>query len=198
MRKALRNLSLAAAVLSISISAGAMTTPGAALNATDDPCYCMTARRSARGLADLMNDPDPRVQDCAIRAAGRTKDAASAQVLFRNGRIAVVIYDCVPDNFKPYGGVRRIYSFRDFTHEDTYPFFGNRVTRMPPHPGAARADNKGGQSQTWAPLQRLAFTAEGSGIFRLRRLRRVRLRGRRAQSHPRRPGDRLGLAADPG
>jgi hypothetical protein len=52
----------------------------------------------------------------------------------RNGRIAVVIYDCVPDNFKPYGGVRRIYSFNYFTHEHMYPFFGNRVSKVRPTP----------------------------------------------------------------
>lgn len=52
----------------------------------------------------------------------------------KNGRIVVVIYDCVPDNFKPYGGVRRIYSFKYFTHENMYPFFGNRVSKVKPTP----------------------------------------------------------------
>ena len=283
MRNALRNLSFAAAMLSISFPAGALAAPGA--GAPDDPCSYMAAQRSARGLTDLLNDPDPRVQDCAIRAAGRAGDAASAGILLgnvesylyasgsrsygayednlrarlkainsiwalgeigsprimarllrffkasdqtikinlvigagktrspltaaflyrvagsaresnevraaayemlaedglrapaprlsfdgmqkadiiytggltgipqdwigdlaighvglyggteiRDGRIEVVIYDCVPDNFKPYGGVRRIYSFRDFTHEDSYPFFGNRVSKVRPTP----------------------------------------------------------------
>ncbi len=291
MRNALRNLSLAAAILSISLPIGAMTTQGtipdaaAVASASDDPCSYLAAQRSARGLTGLMNDPDPRVQDCAIRAAGRAKDAASADILLgnvesylhasgsrsygayennlrarlkainsiwalgemrssrimarllrffeasdqtikinlvigagkarspltaaflyklagsaeesnevraaayemlaedgvrapaprlsfdgmqkadiiytggltgipqdwigdlaighagiyggteiRNGRLEVLIYDCVPDNFKPYGGVRKIYSFRDFTHEDSYPFFGNRVSKTRPTP----------------------------------------------------------------
>jgi hypothetical protein len=50
----------------------------------------------------------------------------------KDGKIVVVLYDCVPDNFKPYGGVRKIYSFKYFTHENRYPFFGNRVSKVKP------------------------------------------------------------------
>jgi hypothetical protein len=53
-------------------------------------------------------------------------------VAVKNGRIVAVVYDCVPDNFKPYGGVRKIYSFKYFTHENMYPFFGNRVSAVRP------------------------------------------------------------------
>ncbi len=45
----------------------------------------------------------------------------------KDGKIVVVIYDCVPDNFKPYGGVRKIFSFTNFTHQNHYAFYGNRV-----------------------------------------------------------------------
>lgn len=52
----------------------------------------------------------------------------------KDGKIVVVIYDCVPDNFKPYGGVRKIYSFYNFTHHTMYAFYGNRVTKTRPTP----------------------------------------------------------------
>ncbi|MDA8131233.1 MAG: hypothetical protein M0011_06980 [Elusimicrobia bacterium] len=50
----------------------------------------------------------------------------------KDGKIVVVIYDCVPDNFKPYGGVRKIYSFYNFTHHTIYAFYGNRVPKVRP------------------------------------------------------------------
>lgn len=52
----------------------------------------------------------------------------------KDGKIVVVIYDCVPDNFKPVGGVRKIYSFYNFTHHTMYAFYGNRVTKPAPTP----------------------------------------------------------------
>jgi hypothetical protein len=51
----------------------------------------------------------------------------------KNGKIRVVIADCVPDNFKP-GGVRNIYSWSDFTHHFMYPYYGNRTTAVKPTP----------------------------------------------------------------
>ena len=50
----------------------------------------------------------------------------------KDGKIVVVIYDCVPDNFKPYGGVRKIFSFYNFTHHTIYAFYGNRVPTVRP------------------------------------------------------------------
>ena len=49
----------------------------------------------------------------------------------KNGKISVVIADCVPDNFKP-GGVRNIYSWNNFTHHFMYPYYGNRTTPVKP------------------------------------------------------------------
>lgn len=49
----------------------------------------------------------------------------------KNGRINVVITDCVPNNFKP-GGVRNIYSWKNFTHQYMYPYYGNRTTAPKP------------------------------------------------------------------
>jgi len=51
------------------------------------------------------------------------------------GRISVVITDCVPDWFIP-GGVRIIHSFKEFTHDFRYPYYGNRTTS--PAPTAAQ------------------------------------------------------------
>ncbi len=50
----------------------------------------------------------------------------------RDGKLVVVIYDCVPDFFKPYGGVRKVYAWKYFTHENSYPFYGNRVSKVRP------------------------------------------------------------------
>ena len=49
----------------------------------------------------------------------------------KNGRINVIITDCVPNNFKP-GGVRNIYSWYNFTHHYNYPYYGNRTTLAKP------------------------------------------------------------------
>jgi hypothetical protein len=49
----------------------------------------------------------------------------------KNGRINVIITDCVPNNFKP-GGVRNIYSWKNFTHQYMYPYYGNRTTTPRP------------------------------------------------------------------
>lgn len=49
----------------------------------------------------------------------------------KDGKIKVVIADCVPDNFKP-GGVRNIDSWYNFTHHYMYPYYGNRTTRVKP------------------------------------------------------------------
>lgn len=51
----------------------------------------------------------------------------------KNGRINIVIADCVPNNFKP-GGVRNIYSWYNFTHQYNFPFYGNRTTPVKPTP----------------------------------------------------------------
>jgi len=50
----------------------------------------------------------------------------------RGGKMVVVIYDCVPDNFKPIGGVRKVFSFTNFTHHNMYAFYGNRVSGVRP------------------------------------------------------------------
>ncbi|MDP2865696.1 MAG: hypothetical protein Q8O90_05590 [Elusimicrobiota bacterium] len=55
----------------------------------------------------------------------------------KNGRINVVITDCVPNNFKP-GGVRNIYSWKNFTHQYKFPYYGNRTTT--PKPTAAQRE----------------------------------------------------------
>ncbi|MDD2805437.1 MAG: HEAT repeat domain-containing protein [Elusimicrobiales bacterium] len=49
----------------------------------------------------------------------------------KDGKLNVVIADCVPDNFKP-GGVRNIYSWYNFTHHYMYPYYGNRTTAAKP------------------------------------------------------------------
>lgn len=50
----------------------------------------------------------------------------------KNGKINVLIADCVPDNFKPAGGVRNIDSWNNFTHHFMYPYYGNRTTPVKP------------------------------------------------------------------
>lgn len=47
-----------------------------------------------------------------------------------NGRIVSIIYDCVPNYFKP-GGVRKV-KWKEFTHHFKYPMYGNRTTRIRP------------------------------------------------------------------
>lgn len=54
-----------------------------------------------------------------------------ADTEIKNGRINVIITDCVPNNFKP-GGVRNIYSWKNFTHQYMYPYYGNRTTAAKP------------------------------------------------------------------
>lgn len=49
----------------------------------------------------------------------------------KDGKIKVIIADCVPDNFKP-GGVRNIDSWYNFTHHYMYPYYGNRTTAAKP------------------------------------------------------------------
>jgi hypothetical protein len=49
----------------------------------------------------------------------------------KDGKINVVIADCVPNNFKP-GGVRNVRSFYDFTHHYMYPYYGNRTPKVRP------------------------------------------------------------------
>ena len=49
----------------------------------------------------------------------------------KNGKIGVIIADCVPDNFKP-GGVRNIDSWANFPHHFMYPYYGNRTTSTKP------------------------------------------------------------------
>lgn len=49
----------------------------------------------------------------------------------KDGKIKVLIADCVPDNFKP-GGVRNIDSWYNFTHHYMYPYYGNRSTKTRP------------------------------------------------------------------
>ena len=53
----------------------------------------------------------------------------------KNGRIYVLISDCVPNQEQP-GGVRNIKSWKKFTHEFKFPYYGNRTTK--PKPTAAQ------------------------------------------------------------
>ncbi len=55
----------------------------------------------------------------------------------KNGKINVMIMDCVPDSFNP-GGVRNITSWKNFTHHFKFPFYGNRTTN--PKPTAAQRE----------------------------------------------------------
>ena len=50
----------------------------------------------------------------------------------RNGIITITIYDCQPDDFKPVGGVRKTFSWGDFTQQHKYPFYGNRTSSVRP------------------------------------------------------------------
>jgi hypothetical protein len=53
----------------------------------------------------------------------------------KNGRINVIIADCVLNDKVP-GGVRNIYSWKNFTNQFRYPYYGNRTTQ--PKPTAAQ------------------------------------------------------------
>ena len=55
----------------------------------------------------------------------------------RDGRIYITICDCVPNFFNP-GGVRNIHSWKNFTHQYKYPYYGNRTTS--PAPTAAQRE----------------------------------------------------------
>ncbi|GAB4031477.1 MAG: hypothetical protein Fur0012_08740 [Elusimicrobiota bacterium] len=48
----------------------------------------------------------------------------------KDGKIQAVIIDCVPDYFKP-GGIRKV-SWKHFTHDFRYPYYGNRTTSKKP------------------------------------------------------------------
>ncbi|MCX5786546.1 MAG: HEAT repeat domain-containing protein [Elusimicrobia bacterium] len=67
---------------------------------------------------------------------GHTGIFAGAEV--KNGRINVIIMDCVLNSAVP-GGVRNIYSWKNFTHQFKYPYYGNRTTS--PKPTAAQRDS---------------------------------------------------------
>lgn len=49
----------------------------------------------------------------------------------KDGRIRVIIADCVPNFFKP-GGVRNIYAWHSFTRQYDFPFYGNRTSKVKP------------------------------------------------------------------
>lgn len=49
----------------------------------------------------------------------------------KDGRLRVVIADCVPNFFKP-GGVRNIYAWHSFTRQYEFPFYGNRTSKVKP------------------------------------------------------------------
>lgn len=51
----------------------------------------------------------------------------------KEGRLRVVIADCVPNSFKP-GGVRNIYAWHNFTRQYEFPFYGNRTSKVKPTP----------------------------------------------------------------
>lgn len=51
----------------------------------------------------------------------------------KDGRLRVVITDCVPNFFKP-GGVRNIYAWHNFTRQYEFPFYGNRTSKVKPTP----------------------------------------------------------------
>lgn len=49
----------------------------------------------------------------------------------KDGRLRVVLADCVPNYFKP-GGVRDIYAWHKFTRNYEFPFYGNRTSKVRP------------------------------------------------------------------
>ncbi len=76
------------------------------------------------GTIGSWGNPDLPVGHAGIFVGTEAKD----------GKINVIIGDCVPNNFKP-GGVRNIYSWKNFTHQFMYPYYGNRTTPVKPTPG---------------------------------------------------------------
>lgn len=77
------------------------------------------------GLAGIVSggwvSPDLPIGHTGIFAGTEVKD----------GRINVVIGECVPNFFNP-GGVRNVYSWKAFTHQFIYPYYGNRTTQVKP------------------------------------------------------------------
>lgn len=67
--------------------------------------------------------PDMPVGHSGIFAGTEVKD----------GRLRVVLADCVPNAFKP-GGVRNIYAWHKFTRDYKFPFYGNRTSKARPTP----------------------------------------------------------------
>lgn len=65
--------------------------------------------------------PDMPVGHSGIFAGTEVKD----------GRLRVVLADCVPNSFKP-GGVRNIYAWHKFTRNYEFPFYGNRTSKVRP------------------------------------------------------------------
>jgi len=67
--------------------------------------------------------PDTPVGHAGIFAGAEIKD----------GRMYITICDCVPNFFDP-GGVRNIRTWKNFTHQFKYPYYGNRTTSPAPTP----------------------------------------------------------------
>lgn len=65
--------------------------------------------------------PDMPVGHSGIFAGTQVKD----------GRLRVVLADCVPNSFKP-GGVRNIYAWHKFTRNYKFPFYGDRTSKVRP------------------------------------------------------------------
>jgi len=65
--------------------------------------------------------PDMPVGHAGIFAGTEIKD----------GRIRVILADCVPNSFKP-GGVRNIYAWHTFTRNYEFPLYGNRTSKLRP------------------------------------------------------------------
>lgn len=75
------------------------------------------------GTIGSWGNPDLPIGHAGIFAGTEVKE----------GKINVIIADCVPNNFKP-GGVRNVYSWKNFTHQFMYPYYGNRTTPVKPTP----------------------------------------------------------------
>lgn len=83
----------------------------------------------------------------------------------KDGKIVVVIYDCVPDNFKPYGGVRKIFSFYNFTHHTMYAFYGNRVSKTRPTPAQRDLIIKAAEAKVGSHYSDTHFSQKGPVEF---------------------------------
>ncbi len=89
-----------------------------------------------------------------------------AGVEYRNGRIHVKIADCVPNYFNP-GGVRNIDTFKKFTLQYNYAFYGNRTSAVRPTPAQREllvrtALEMGGRGLRYSNLH---FLQKGPEIF---------------------------------